>query len=203
MSKNKQNTEFNYASSSKNTQNSKRGFRGPSNMVSSKEKQSLSQMVNTLKKVFIYIGKHKKVLIFGLILACASSILMMLGPTQIGRMTDIIQQGINTQIDFSAICVIGFILIAIYGSSNLFSFIQQYMMAGMTAKVCKKLRSDFIEKLNKLPHSYFNTHLQGDILSCITNDVQTLRQGISRSIPNIMKAFAQFITCIIVMIITE
>ena len=88
-------------------------------------------------------------------------------------------------------------------TSNLFSFIQQYTMAGMTAKVCKKLRSDFIEKLNRLPHSYFNTHLQGDILSCITNDIQTLRQGISRCLPNLTKSIAQFLTCLVMMIITE
>ena len=176
---------------------------GGVNMVSSKEKQSLGEIFKTLGKVFTYIGKFKKVLVAGFILAALSSILLMLGPNLVGQMADAIQSGLTGEIDMSYISMIGFILIVIYGSSNLFGFIQQYIMAGMTAKVCMRLRSDFIQKLNKLPSSYFNTHIQGDILSCITNDIQTLRQGISRCLPGLIKSIAQFITCLVMMLITE
>lgn len=206
MAKQEENTNFKYGDKQAKEQENKAMRGGPGGgvrMVSSKEKQSFGQMMQTLGKVFKYIGKYKNVLFLGLALACASSILLMLGPNQVGRMADIVQEGLKSQIDIAEISKIGFILIAIYGASNLFSFIQQYTMAGMTAKVCKKLRSDFIEKLNRLPHSYFNTHLQGDILSCITNDIQTLRQGISRCLPNLTKSIAQFLTCLVMMIITE
>lgn len=127
----------------------------------------------------------------------------MLGPIFVGKMADVIEYTLDSEIDIKTVSIYGFILIGVYGLSNLFSFIQQYIMAGMTAKVCMRLRSDFIQKLNMLPLSYFNTHLQGDILSCITNDIQTLRQGISRCIPGLTKAIAQFITCLVMMLITE
>ncbi len=207
MAKKNENTSFDYAKKESNFQGNK-GMKGAPtgggvNMVSSKEKQSLGEIFKTLGKVFTYIGKFKKVLVAGFILAALSSILLMLGPNLVGQMADAIQSGLTGEIDMSYISMIGFILIVIYGSSNLFGFIQQYIMAGMTAKVCMRLRSDFIQKLNKLPSSYFNTHIQGDILSCITNDIQTLRQGISRCLPGLIKSIAQFITCLIMMLITE
>ena len=205
--KKEENTSFDYAKKESNFQGNK-GMKGAPtgggvSMVSSKEKQSFGDMMKTLGKVFAYVGKFKKILYAGFILAAVSSILLMMGPNLVGQMADVIQNGLEGEIDMTTISTIGFILIAIYGSSNIFGFIQQYIMAGMTAKVCMRLRSDFIQKLNKLPLSYFNTHLQGDILSCITNDIQTLRTGISRCLPGLVKALAQFITCLVMMIITE
>ena len=207
MAKKDENKSFDYAKKESNFQGNK-GMKGAPaggsvSMVSSKEKQSLKEIMKTLGKVFAYIGKFKKILVAGFILAALSSILLMLGPTFVGKMADTIQQGLNENMDMATISMIGFILIAIYGSSNLFGFIQQYIMAGMTAKVCMRLRSDFIQKLNKLPSAYFNTHIQGDILSCITNDIQTLRQGISRCLPGLIKSLAQFFTCLIMMFVTE
>ena len=205
--KKKEDTSFDYAQKKDNFQGNK-GMKGAPtdggvNMVSSKDKQSFKDIISTLGKVFKYVGRHKKVLYAGFILAAASSILLMLGPNLIGQMADAIQNSLDKEIDILTVSTLGFTLIVIYGLSNAFSFIQQYIMAGMTAKVCMRLRSDFIQKLNKLPLSYFNTHLQGDILSCITNDIQTLRQGISRCLPGLIKALAQFFTCLIMMIITE
>lgn len=205
--KKEENTSFDYAKKDSNFQGNK-GMKGAPagggvSMVSSKEKQSFGDMMKTLKKVFAYVGKFKKILYAGFILAAVSSILLMMGPNLVGQMADYIQSGLNDEIDMGAISTIGIILIFVYGLSNLFGFIQQYIMAGMTAKVCMRLRSDFIQKLNKLPLSYFNTHLQGDILSCITNDIQTLRTGLSRCLPGLIKALAQFVTCLIMMIITE
>lgn len=206
MAKKNENTNFDYAKKESNFQGNK-GMRGAPaggvSMVSSKEKQSFSDMMKTLKSLFEYIGKFKKTMYAGLILAAASSILLMLGPNIVGKMADAIQAGLSRDIDFNTISMFGIALIGIYGSSNVFSFIQQYIMAGMTAKICMRFRSDFIQKLNLLPQSYFNTHLQGDILSCITNDIQTLRQGISRCIPGLTKAIAQFLTCLVMMIVTE
>lgn len=203
MAKKEENTDFNYAQKKDNTRRRNAGNTGSVNMVSSKDKQSLKEIGHTLSKLFDYIGRYRKILILGLILAAASSILLMLGPNLVGQMTNFIKDGLYGDIDINAISKIGIMLIVIYGSSNIFGFIQQYTMAGMTAKICKKIRSDFVDKINKLPHSYFNTHIQGDILSCITNDVQTLRTGISRSLPGLTKSIAQFVTCLIMMIITE
>lgn len=205
MAKKTENKNFEYTQKTGHARDNKvmRGANSGGNMVSTKEKQNLKGIINTLSKLFNYVGKHKNILILGLILAAASSILLMLGPNLVGKMADLIQTGIYDVIDMSAISRIGIMLIALYGASNLFGFIQQYTMAGATAKICQKLRSDFVEKINKLPQSYFNTHIQGDILSCITNDIQTLRTGISRCLPGLTKSLAQFLTCIIMMLITE
>lgn len=207
MAKTQENTTFNYAQKQSNFQGNK-GMKGaPTDtsvrMVSSKEKRSFSEILKTLRKLFTYIGKFKKTMYFGLTLAAASSILLMLGPNLVGQMTDVIKDGLATEIDMDEVSSIGCLLVLIYASSNIFGFLQQFIMAGMTAKICRKLRSDFIEQLNVLPISYFNTHIQGDILSCITNDIQTLRTGISRCLPGLTKSVAQFATCLIMMFITE
>lgn len=173
------------------------------NMVSSKDKKKMNELVPTLKKLYAYIGEYNKILIFGLILAASSSIFMLLGPNLVGKMTNTILAGLGKEINITEISRIGVSLATIYIASALFTFIQHYMMAGMTAKICKRLRKEFSEKVNKVPQSYYNTHIQGDILSCITNDVQTIRQGLSRSIPNLIRSIAQFFTCLIIMFFTE
>lgn len=172
-------------------------------MLSSNEKKSMNELAPTLKKLFKYIGKYKNIMVIGLILAAAGSILMMLGPNLVGNMTNMIKDGLGGTIDIQGISNIGIILVALYLTSAAFTFIQHYIMAGMTAKICKKVRQEFAEKINKVPQSYYNTHIHGDILSCITNDVQTLRQGLSRSIPNIVRSLAQFLTCLLLMFVTE
>lgn len=202
MSNSSKYIKFDYIKKDNNNRQ-RRSMPGNVGNISSKDKQSFDKMFSTFNKVFKYIGKYKNTLILGLFLATLSSVLMMIGPNLIGKMTDLIQEGIYSNLNFDEICKIGIMLIVIYLISALCSFSQQYSMASATAKVCMKFRSDFIEKLNKLPISYFSTHIQGDILSRITNDIQSLRQGISRSLPGIIKAIAQLATCIIMMFITE
>lgn len=166
-------------------------------------KQSIKNMLAIFVKVFNYIEKYKNILILGLVLAILSSTLMMIGPSLVKQITDIIEQGLHSELDFDAICRIAISLCIIYLLSAVCSFVQQYTMASATANVCKKFRSDFINKLNKLTINYFHHHIQGDILSIIANDIQTLYQGISRSLPKFIKAIAQLVTCVFIMLITE
>lgn len=204
MGKNTKNTNFDYQKKSDKSNNHQRRHFGPARQITSKEKpDNFSDITLTLKKIFIYIGKYKKVLIACLIMAAASSALSMFGPVLIGKMADVIQDGIHQSIDMISVSQIGIMLIVLYASSNILIFLQQYIMAGITAKICKKVRTDYNNKLNNLPSAYFNTHTQGDILSCVANDVQTLRQGISRCLPGLTEAIAQFVTCVIMMLITE
>lgn len=198
MADNTQNTNNNATRSMKGS-----AAPGQVRHVSAKEKRSMKEIKATLNKLFVYIGSHKIVLIIGLILAALSSILMLMGPNLVGSMTDVITNGLEGEIDIAAINGIGMTLVVIYVSSAVFTFVQQYIMAGMTAKICKKLRREFSEKLNRVPQSYYNTHILGDILSCVTNDVQTIRQGLSRSVPTIIRSLAQFLTCVLMMLITQ
>lgn len=203
MKKNNQNT---VKSDINNNQPNSRSKSGPGTgirMVDSKNKRSFKENSHIIKKLFKYIGNYKITVYFGLFLAAISSILMLLGPNQVGRMTDLIKNGLSGNMDLNAIKQIGIILIVIYSGSAILSFIQHFLLAGVTAKICRRIRKEFAEKINLVPQSYYNTHLQGDILSCITNDVQTLRQGLSRSLPTLIRSIAQIVTCIIMMFATE
>lgn len=194
---------FDYAKAKGQNASYKQRDAGPAKLTSDKKPNSTREMISILSKIFTYIGKYKKAIIAGLIMSALSSILTMLGPGLIGKIADLMQKGLTGEIDFSEISKISFMLIIIYALANLFTFLQQFTMATITAKICKKFRSDYNKKLNNLPASYFNTHTQGDVLSCVTNDIQTLRQGLSRALPGLTESIAQFITCLIMMLITE
>ncbi|MBS7114874.1 MAG: ABC transporter ATP-binding protein, partial [Ruminococcus sp.] len=126
-----------------------------------------------------------------------------IGPDKVGEITDLIADGLMTGIDLKAVARVGIFLGAIYISSSLFTFIQQYIMATVTLKMSYRMRSDLSRKINCVPQKYFNSHSQGDILSRITNDVSTLQQGLTNSLPTIISAAAQFVGCLIMMFVTE
>lgn len=91
----------------------------------------------------------------------------------------------------------------IYGLSALFSFTQHYIMSVVTLKMSYRMRAELSEKINRVPQKTFNVTSQGDILSRITNDVSTLQQGLTNSLPTIISAATQFVGCLIMMFATE
>ncbi len=158
---------------------------------------------NSFKMIFSYLKSHLWLIIIALLLATACSIFTIIGPNQIGDITTLISEGLLGDIDLKAIGEIGLFLVIIYSLSALFGFFQQYIMATVTLKMSYKMRKELSEKINTVPQKYFNTITQGDILSIITNDVFTLQQGLTNSLPTIISAVTQFIGCIIMMLITE
>ena len=111
--------------------------------------------------------------------------------------------GLFTGIDLAAIAKIGIFLACIYIVSAVCTFIQHYIMATVTLKMSYRMRADLSEKINRVPQKTFNTTSQGDILSRITNDVSTLQQGLTNSLPTIISASTQFVGCLIMMFVTE
>lgn len=160
-------------------------------------------MFAPLKKAFTYMKGNIPAFVFALILAAAAAILTIIGPDKIGQITTLMQKGLYGNIDMTRIGKIGVTLAIIYISGALFGFIQHYIMATVTLKASKRMRGALSEKINKVPMSYFNQTSQGDILSRITNDIMTLQQGLSNSLPVIISAVAQFTGCLIMMFITE
>lgn len=158
---------------------------------------------DALGKVFRYMRQYKVIVVFALIMAALGAVLTIVGPNKIGEMTDLMRDGLFGEIDMAAIGRIGITMLAIYLCSALFTFLQHYIMATVTLKTSKRMRGDLSEKINRVPQSYFNTTTQGDILSRITNDVQTLQQGLSNSLPNMISAIAQFFGALIMMFYTE
>ena len=150
-----------------------------------------------------YLRTQLGIILVALILAAASAVLTIIGPDKIGRIATIMSDGLFTGIDLPVIAKLGIFLAVIYGLSALFGFVQHYIMAVVTLKMSYRMRGELSEKINRVPQKYFNTTSQGDILSRITNDVSTLQQGLTNSLPTIISAATQFIGCLIMMFVTE
>ncbi len=157
----------------------------------------------SLGKAFAYMKNSVPAIVISLILAAAGAVLTIIGPDKIGKMTTYMQQGLYGEIDFAAITKLGIFLVTIYLLSAVFNFTVHYVMATVTLKSAKRMRGDLAAKINRVPMSYFNTTAQGDVLSRITNDVMTLQQGLTNSLPGITSAVAQFVGCLIMMFVTE
>lgn len=147
--------------------------------------------------------KSLGVVVLALVLAALSAVLTIIGPDQVGKIATIMSDGLLGGIDLAAIARVGILLAVIYGLSALFGFIQHYIMASVTLKMSYRMRAELSEKINRVPQKYFNFHAQGDILSRITNDVSTLQQGLTNSLPTIISAATQFLGCLIMMFVTE
>lgn len=164
------------------------------------EKTDLKGALNDLSA---YMRKSLGVVILALVLAALSAVLTIIGPDQVGKIATIMSDGLLGGIDLAAIARVGILLAVIYGLSALFGFIQHYIMASVTLKMSYRMRAKLSEKINRVPQKYFNFHAQGDILSRITNDVSTLQQGLTNSLPTIISAATQFAGCLIMMFVTE
>ena len=166
-------------------------------------KKKSSNPVGALKRTGAYMSSSMGIIIFALVLAALSAVMTIIGPDKIGKMATIMSDGLFTGIDLAAIAKIGVFLAVIYCLSALFGFIQHYIMAVVTLKMSYRMRGELSEKINRVPQKYFNTTSQGDILSRITNDVSTLQQGLTNSLPTIISAATQFVGCLIMMFVTE
>ena len=150
-----------------------------------------------------YMRSSMGVIILALILAALSAVMTILGPDRIGQIATLMSDGLTGRIDLAAIARIGIFLAVIYALSAIFNFIQHYTMAVVTLKMSYRMRGELSAKINRVPQKYFGTTSQGDILSRITNDVSTLQQGLTNSLPTIISAATQFIGCLIMMFVTE
>ena len=160
-------------------------------------------MFASLGKAFRYMQNHIPAIIFALVLAAAAAVLTIIGPDKIGEMTTLMQQGLYGEIDLNAIGKLGIFLVSIYAAGAVFNYVVHFIMSTVTLKSAKRMRGDLAAKINRVPMSYFNQTSQGDVLSRITNDVMTLQQGLTNSMPGIISAIAQFVGCLIMMFVTQ
>lgn len=167
-----------------------------------KDKKS-SSIGSAIPRITDYMKSELGIIVVALILAALSAVMTIIGPDKIGKIATVMSDGLLVGIDLAAIAKIGIFLAVIYILSALFGFIQHYIMAVVTLKMSYKIRGELSDKINKVPQKYFNTTSQGDILSRITNDVSTLQQGLTNSLPTIISAATQFIGCLIMMFVTE
>ncbi|MBQ8998681.1 MAG: ABC transporter ATP-binding protein [Clostridium sp.] len=156
-----------------------------------------------LGKLITYCKKYIPVIVIALISSVIGTILSLIGPDKLSEMTDIITDGIMTNIDLEKITAIGLTLVAIYVLSAILTFSQGYIMATVTQKVSKGLRSDISKKINKLPMSYYNNNTTGDLLSRVTNDVDTIGQALNQSVGTLISAICLFFGSLIMMLKTN
>lgn len=173
-------------------------------MTGKHKKKKLNNLYTVTKKIFIYM-KGSKYAVFGaLIIAILSTVLTIIGPNQIGKITDYMSNGlIYGFVNLKGISKIGTFLVGIYLISAIFNYIQHYIMSVITLKLSKQLRKDISIKINRVPQKYFNSVSHGDILSRVTNDVSTLQQALSNSLPEIISSGTQFLGCLVMMLTTE
>lgn len=172
-------------------------------MMRNGKKQEEGSIRDAAPRLKEYMRSSIGIMLFALVLAALSAVMTIIGPNKIGDMATLMSDGLTTGIDLNAIARLGIFLAVIYALSALFGFIQHYIMASETLKMSYRMRGELSEKINRVPQKYFNTTSQGDILSLITNDVSTLQQGLTNSLPTIISAATQFVGCLMMMFATE
>ena len=159
-------------------------------------KKAIANLIKYCKPFLIFI-------IIAIILASASSICSIIGPDYLSDITDEITKGLMGTIELNKIKSIALFLVLIYALSLIFGYVQGFIMVTVTNKFTKKMRKDISEKINKLPLRYFDKHSYGDILSRVTNDVDTIGQTLNNSIGNLVSSVTQFLGALLMMFITN
>lgn len=156
-----------------------------------------------LGKLIVYCKSYMPIIIIALTSAVIATILSLLGPDKLSEMTDTITNGILTSIDMEKITSIGLILVIIYGASVILNLTQGYIMATVTQRITKNLRKDISKKINKLPMWYYNNNTTGDLLSRVTNDVDTIGQALNQSTGTLISAICLFLGSLVMMLKTN
>lgn len=160
----------------------------------------------TMAKLIRYLKPYYLKLIFVMIFAVGSTIFSIVGPKILAKATDKLSQGIVAKvrnvggIDFSYITHILLILLALYLVSALFNYIQGWITSGISQKVAYDFRKDISEKMNRLPLSYFDHHINGDILSRVTNDVDMIAQSLNQSMSQMITSTVSVIGILVMML---
>ncbi len=161
----------------------------------------------SMKKLIAYIGSYKAAVLFVMVLAVCSTVFSVLGPKIMGMATTTLSEGLlhkisgTGSIDFAKIAKILLFTLGLYLTSSVFSFFQGWIMTGINQKVCYRLRKEISEKIHRMPMKYFESRTYGEVLSRITNDIDTLGTGLSQSITMIITSLATLIGIFVMMLL--
>jgi ATP-binding cassette subfamily B protein len=160
----------------------------------------------SIGKLITYIGAFKFSIFVVMIFAVCSTVFNVVGPKILGKATTALSEGLMNKIsgtggiDFTRIGHILLLVLCLYLGSAIFNFVQGWIMTGVTQKVCYRLRKEISEKINRMPMKYFESRTYGEVLSRITNDVDTLGQGLNQSITTIITSTATMVGVLIMML---
>lgn len=179
------------------------GMGGPGGMMPGEKAKNFK---GTLKKMLTYMGKYKIALVGVLIFAIAGTAFNIIGPKILSKATTELFNGLVAKVSgtgsiaFDKIGRILLILLALYIVSALFSFVQGWIMTGISQKMCFRMRKEISEKINRLPFGYFESKTVGEVLSRITNDIDTLGMSLNQSITQLITSVTTLIGVLIMML---
>lgn len=161
----------------------------------------------TMRKLIEYLNVYKMSIVVVMIFAAVSTVFSIFGPEILGRATNVIAEAFKNamqtgvlQIDYQEIQRILIFLLILYIASCAFSYIQSWVMTNISQKVTYNLRNDIIKKINRMPLKYFDTHTHGEVLSRVTNDVDTVSQTLGQSLTQIVTSVTMVIGVFIMML---
>lgn len=180
------------------------GGHGPGGKMMHGEKAK--DFKGAIKRLFAYMGRYRIGLITVLVFAIGSTVFSIIGPKILSKATTTLFEGLIAKIsgtggiDFNKIWSILILLLVLYITSAVFSFIQGYVMSGISQKISFRLRKDISEKINRIPMEYFESKTVGETLSRITNDIDTLGQSLNQSVTQLITSITTVIGVLIVML---
>ena len=175
----------------------------PRNVGPNRVAEKPKDLKKALRKMTHYLKKYIPFIVIALVLSALGSVLSIIGPNKLSDLTDEITKGLMTGMNFDAIKSISIFLVCIYGLSGIFNYIQGFIMATVANRFAQSLRTQISHKINKLPLRYYDTHSYGDILSRVTNDVDTIATSLNQSLGTLVGAITLFIGSIIMMFYTS
>lgn len=175
----------------------------PRNVGPNRVAEKPKDLKKALREITHYLKKYIPFIVIALVLSALGSVLSIIGPNKLSDLTDEITKGLMTGMNFDAIKSISIFLVCIYGLSGIFNYIQGFIMATVANRFAQSLRTQISHKINKLPLRYYDTHSYGDILSRVTNDVDTISTSLNQSLGTLVGAITLFIGSIIMMFYTN
>ena len=161
---------------------------------------------NSIEKLVRYLGRYWYAIVAVMIFAAVSTVFSVAGPKIMARATNALVEGLGKKIagtgsiDFTYIAKVLLFTLSLYICSAVFSFIQGMIMTGITQKTCYRMRKEISEKINRMPMKYFESRTYGEVLSRITNDVDTLGQSLNQSVTQIITSVATLVGTLVMMI---
>lgn len=181
----------------------KRRHMGPPGMMPGEKAKDFKGSIKNLIK---YMGNDKIKVIIVMICAAISTVFVVVGPKIMGKATTELARGLmkkisqTGEIDFDYIAKILLITLGLYVCSSIFTFIQGYIMSGVTQRLCYRMRKELSEKIDRMPMKYFESRTYGEVLSRVTNDIDTLGMSLNQSITTLITSVASIIGILIMML---
>ncbi len=154
-------------------------------------------------RILKYNKKYLPLIVIAIVLSSLSSLFAIIGPDKLKEITNIVTAGLMTEIDLVAVKKVGITLVILFSFSFIFNYIQGLIMTIITAKFSKRMRTDIAVKINKLPLSYFDKTTVGDVLSRVTNDVDSISMTLNESLGTLASALTMFLGSLVMMFITS